>query len=64
MLGTPVPWNTGTGVVHVMSVKEDIHIRVDEDVMGAVRAYAASHGISLAAAVSVLLRRALKGERQ
>jgi plasmid stability protein len=47
-----------------MSVKEDIHIRVDEDVMGAVRAYAASHGISLAAAVSVLLRRALKGERQ
>jgi plasmid stability protein len=41
-------------------MKEDIHIRVDEDVMRGVRAYAASHGISLAAAVSVLLRHALE----
>jgi plasmid stability protein len=41
-------------------MKEDIHIRVDEDLMNEVRAYAASHGVSLAAAVSVLLRQALK----
>jgi plasmid stability protein len=44
-------------------VKEDIHIRIDEDVMRAVRAYAGTHGVSLAAAVSVLLRQALKGEQ-
>jgi hypothetical protein len=42
-------------------MKEDIHIRVDEDLMKEVRAYAASYGkISLAAAVSVLLRQALR----
>lgn len=41
-------------------MKEDIHIRIEEDVMSAVRAYAASHGISLAAAVSVLLSQELK----
>lgn len=45
-----------------MGVKEDIHIRVSEDLMRDVRAYAASHGISLAAAISVLLTRALQGE--
>jgi hypothetical protein len=44
----------------VTGMKEDIHIRIDEDVMSAVRAYAASHGVSLAAAVSVLLRQALR----
>jgi len=43
-------------------MKEDIHIRIDEDVMSAVRAYAARHGVSLAAAVSVLLSRALSQE--
>jgi len=43
-------------------VKEDIHVRIDQDITDAVRAYASSHGISLAAAVSILLRRALKGE--
>ena len=43
-------------------MKEDIHVKVDTDVMRDVRAYAASHGISLAAAVSVLLRQALKGQ--
>ena len=44
-------------------MKEDIHIRIDEDVMSAVRAYATSHGVSLAAAVSVLLRQALSDGR-
>jgi len=41
-------------------MKEDIHVKVEKDIMSAVRAYAASHGISLAAAVSVLLSRALE----
>jgi hypothetical protein len=36
-------------------MKEDIHIRVSEDLMRQVRAFADRHGISLAAAVSVLL---------
>lgn len=40
-------------------MKEDIHIRVEGEVMRGVRAYADSHGVSLAAAVSILLRRAL-----
>jgi len=44
-------------------MKEDVHIRVDEDVMREVRAYAGNHGVSLAAAVSVLLRQALKGDQ-
>lgn len=43
-------------------MKEDIHIRVDEDVMRGVRAYADSHGVSLAAAASILLAKALKEE--
>jgi predicted DNA binding CopG/RHH family protein len=43
-------------------MKEDIHVRLSEDLMRSVRAYATSRGISLAAAVSVLLRRALEGE--
>jgi hypothetical protein len=41
-------------------MKEDIHVKVEADIMSGVRAYAASHGISLAAAVSVLLSRALE----
>ena len=44
-------------------MKEDIHIRIDEDVMRGVRSYATSNGVSLAAAVSVLLRQALKGDQ-
>jgi hypothetical protein len=43
-------------------MKEDVHIRVDEVLMRGVRAYAQQRGISLAAAVSVLLRRGLKEE--
>jgi antitoxin component of RelBE/YafQ-DinJ toxin-antitoxin module len=43
-------------------MKEDVHVRIDEDVMRQVRAYADSCGISVAAAVSVLLRQALKGD--
>jgi predicted HicB family RNase H-like nuclease len=41
-------------------MKEDVHVRIDKDVMRGVRAYADSSGISLAAAVSVLLRQALE----
>jgi len=43
-------------------MKEDIHIRVDEALMRGVRAYAESRGVSLAAAISILLRRALTEE--
>jgi hypothetical protein len=42
-------------------MKEDVHIRISSDVMFRVRAYAERHGISLAAAVSVLLSQALEG---
>ena len=41
-------------------MKEDLHIRVSEDIAQRVRAYAEQRGISLAAAVSVLLQRALE----
>jgi predicted HicB family RNase H-like nuclease len=41
-------------------MKEDVHVRVSEELMRQVRAYAARRGISLAAAVSVLLRLALE----
>lgn len=41
-------------------MKEDIHIRIEAGVMRQVRAYAEQQGISLAAAVSVLLSAALK----
>ena len=39
----------------VVGMKEDVHIRVSEDVMRRVRAYADTRGISLAAAVTILL---------
>lgn len=42
--------------------KENWHIRISEDVAAETRRYAEQCGISLAAAVAVLLRRALKGE--
>ena len=42
-------------------MKEDIHIRLDASLAEAVRTYAHGRGISLAAAVSVLLAKALKG---
>lgn len=42
------------------SMKENIHVRIDEDVMTGVRAFAAENGLSLAAAMSVLLRLGLK----
>jgi hypothetical protein len=45
-------------------MKEDIHVRIETDIADDVRAYAADHGISLAAAVSLLLRRALREEGQ
>jgi hypothetical protein len=45
-------------------MKEDIHVRIEEDIAATVRAYAARNGISLAAAISLLLRRALEGEEQ
>lgn len=41
-------------------MKEDIHVKIDTDVMRGVRAYASAHGVSLAAAVSVLLSQALQ----
>jgi len=44
-------------------MKDDIHVRIEQDITDSVRAYAARNGISLAAAVSLLLRHALEGER-
>jgi hypothetical protein len=38
-----------------------MHLRVDATVMQEVRAYARDHGISIAAAVSILLRAGLRG---
>lgn len=43
-------------------MKEDVHIRVSADVMRQVRDYATQRGLTLAAAVTVLLDRALKEE--
>lgn len=45
-------------------MKDDIHVRVDSDITAGVREFASRHGISLAAAVSLLLRRALSEEVQ
>ena len=42
--------------------KEDIHIRVSAEVMRQVRAYAERRGLTLAAAVTVLLDWALREE--
>ncbi len=39
-----------------MSEKEDVHVRISTKVMRPVREYAEGHGISLAAAISILLR--------
>lgn len=41
-------------------MKEDIHVRIDENLMHEVRAYAKRCGFSLAVAVTVLLRSGLK----
>jgi hypothetical protein len=38
-----------------MGEKEDVHVRISTEVMRPVREYAESHGISLAAAISILL---------
>jgi hypothetical protein len=43
-------------------MKEDIHARIEKDIADDVRVYAATHGISLAAAINLLLRRALREE--
>ena len=40
--------------------KEDLHIRVDTEIMQPVREYAAQNGVSLAAAISIILRRGLR----
>ena len=39
--------------------KEDVHVRISSDVMSGVRAYAKARGISVAAAMSILLRESL-----
>lgn len=44
-----------SGTVRGMSEKEDVHVRISTDVMRPVREYADSHGISLAAAISIML---------
>jgi Recombination endonuclease VII len=46
---------------HSATKKEEVHIR-GADLTRRIRAYAEQHGISLAAAVSVLLQRGLKEE--
>jgi len=61
-MNAPFPDRYRSGTIAI--VKKDIHVRIDEEITDAVRAYAGSHGISLAAAVSLLLRRALRGEGQ
>jgi len=43
-------------------MKEDVHVRIGEELMRGVRAYAAAREISLAAAINILLRRALYEE--
>lgn len=40
-------------------MKENLHLRVDTEIAQAVRAYAKTNGIALAAAVSILLKRGL-----
>jgi len=45
----------------VGSMKEDVHVRIDKDVMTAVRVYAATQRVTLAAAVEMLLHKALNG---
>jgi hypothetical protein len=44
------------------SMKEDVHIRISEDVMRRVRAWAGRYEISLAAAIGFLLSNALDAE--
>jgi antitoxin component of RelBE/YafQ-DinJ toxin-antitoxin module len=43
-------------------MKQDIHVRVSEEVMRGVRAYMDRYGLSLAAAITMLLQRGLKEE--
>jgi predicted HicB family RNase H-like nuclease len=43
------------------SMKEDVHVRIDKDVMTAVRVYAATQRVTLATAVEILLHQALNG---
>jgi len=42
-------------------MKEDVHVRIDKDVMTAVRVYAATQRITLAAAMEALVQQALNG---
>jgi len=44
-------------------MKEDWHVKVDEEIARAVRAYAKANGIALAAAVSILLKRGLDKDK-
>jgi antitoxin component of RelBE/YafQ-DinJ toxin-antitoxin module len=44
-------------------MKEDIHVRVDEKVTARVRAWAGRRGLTLAAAITVLLDKALEGDQ-
>jgi predicted HicB family RNase H-like nuclease len=46
-----------------VGMNEDVHVRVSKNVMTQVRAYAKRQGLSLAAAVTVLLTQALEGNR-
>jgi hypothetical protein len=39
-----------------MSEKEDVHVRISGNIMEGVRQFAASNGISLAAAMGLLLK--------
>jgi hypothetical protein len=44
----------------VSGMKEEWHLRIDEEIAQAVRAYAKANGVALAAAVSILLKRGLE----
>lgn len=41
-------------------MKEDVHVRIDKDVMTKVRVYAATQRVTLAAAVEAILQRGLE----
>lgn len=42
--------------------KDDVHVQIEKTIMIAVRTFAREHGISLAAAMSFLLKRGLDSE--
>lgn len=44
--------------------KEDVHVQIERVIMVGVRSWASQHGVSVAAAMSVLLTKALDAEQR